>query len=155
MPRDVIPNTSDRTKTPGVIGEGEPALMSGTVVLGAGGSQVIVGPSTEVDVLEAVSLSLVPDLVSDLSVFESLSLPSLPVAVAEASSVASAVLDSESSAVVLEGLSSVAFAFSTAVVDSSSLAAMTPVRRIAIGRTCLEKRMVSENYEELCINRSC
>jgi hypothetical protein len=41
------------------------------------------------------------------------------------------------------------------VVDSSSLAAMTPVRRIAIGRTCLEKRMVSENYEELCINRSC
>jgi hypothetical protein len=40
-------------------------------------------------------------------------------------------------------LSSVALDFSTAVVDSSSLAAMTPVRSIARGRTCFEKRMMS------------
>jgi hypothetical protein len=144
MPIDVMPKTRDRTTTPGVMGEGGPALISGTVVLGAGGSQVIVGPLPfSVAVLEAASFSLVLVLVSvsDLSLFESLSFFPVAVAVAVASSVASAVLDS--SAVVSEGLSSVALDFSTAVVDSSSFAAMTPVRSIARGRTCLEKRMMS------------
>ena len=149
MPIDVIPRTSDRTTTPGVIGEGAPALISGTVVLGAGGSQVIVGPLPfSVAVLEAAcfSLVLVSVSVSDLSLLESLSFFPVAVAVAVASSVASAVLDS--SAVVSEGLSSVALAFSAAVVDSSSFAAMTPVRSIARGRTCFEKRMVSANRQE-------
>jgi hypothetical protein len=151
MPIDVIPRTSDRTTTPGVIGEGAPALISGTVVLGAGGSQVIVGPLPfSVAVLEAAcfSLVLVSVSVSDLSLLESLSFfpVAVAVAVAVASSVASAVLDP--SAVVSEGLSSVALAFSAAVVDSSSFAAMTPVRSIARGRTCFEKRMMSANGQE-------
>jgi hypothetical protein len=142
MPIDVMPKTRDRTITLGVMGEGGPALISGTVVLGEGGSQVIVGPLPfSVAVLEAASFSLVLVSVSDLSLLESLSFFPVAVAVAVASPVASAVLDS--STVVFAALSSVALDFSTAVVDSSSDAAMTPVRSIARGRTCLEKRMMS------------